>query len=64
MGRNSSSPFLVIELDAEHLADLLMKHSDDWYETLKFLENLSLSRSQALDVDTVSNIIRAEYEKE
>lgn len=55
---------LQIDLNEESLAELLINHADDWTEVLSFLENVVISRGGFLPYDTVSNIIRAEYEKE
>lgn len=55
---------LVIDLEDGELAELLMQHSTDWVEVLSFLENVVRSRGGFFPFDSVSNIIRAEYEKE
>lgn len=60
----NNAPVLEIELDAEYLAELLMKHSTYWEATLAFLDNLAIYRNQLFSADTVANIIRAEYDKE
>lgn len=58
------SHLLVIDLDAEKLAETLMFHAPDWESTLAFLENVAIENGVEFHPDTVSNIIRAEYEKE
>lgn len=55
---------LIIELDEEELAEVLMFHAPDWESTLSFLENLAIENEIEFSPDTVANIIRAEYEKE
>lgn len=58
------SPILLINLDADILAETLMRHAPDWESTLSFLENLAINEGIRFNPDAVSNIIRAEYEKE
>lgn len=55
---------LQIDLSEESLAQLLIEHAEDWVEVLTFLENVARNRDEFLPFDSVSNIIRAEYEKE
>lgn len=55
---------LMINLDDEVLAETLMHHAPDWQSALAFLENVSLNENIEFSPDTVSNIIRAEYEQE
>ena len=60
MGRK----LLIISLKEDELAETLMNHAPDWESTLAFLENLAIHEDVEFYPDTVSNIIRAEYEKE
>ncbi len=60
MGRK----LLVISLKEDELAETLMNHAPDWESTLSFLENLAIENEIEFSPDTVSNIIRAEYDKE
>lgn len=55
---------LMINLDDEVLAETLMHHAPDWQSALAFLENVALNENIEFSPDTVSNIIRAEYEQE
>lgn len=59
-----TAPILLISLDEDILAEALMNHAPDWEGTLAFLENLAINEGISFNPDAVSNIIRAEYEKE
>lgn len=55
---------IIIDLSTEELAETLMNHAPDWESALSFLENLAIENEIEFSPDAVSNIIRAEYEKE